>query len=58
MHYDLIRNVLPLKHGHVLTGSGIQNIRRLKTFFPPENGGVIDLPVFYFLKSIKRTGMQ
>ena len=58
MQYNRIRNVLPSKHGHVLTGSGIQNIRRLKTFFPPENGGVIDLPVFYFLKSTNHSGMQ
>jgi hypothetical protein len=58
MHYNRIRNVLPLKHGHVLTGSGIQNMRRLKTFIPPERGGVIDLPVFYFLKSINPIGMQ
>jgi hypothetical protein len=47
MHYNRIRNVLPSKHGHVLTGSGIQNIRRLKTFIPPERGGVIDPPRFF-----------
>jgi hypothetical protein len=58
MHYDLIKNVLPSKHGHVLTGSEIQNIGRLKTFIPPERGGVIDLPVFYFLQSIHPTAMQ
>jgi hypothetical protein len=57
MHYNRIRNVLPLKHGHVLTGSGIQNIRRLKTFIPPERGGVIDPPVFLF-SEINHSGMQ